>query len=145
VPQIRPAGPDDLDAVLAILDHLYDEPTRPDPAKARATWDEILSQPGRIILLAEVDGTLAGTADMIIVPNLTRAARPWVSVENVVVAPTHRRQGIGRALFAEISTRATNAGAYKIQLMSAANRDPAHDFYETLGFEKSAQAFKKYL
>ncbi len=48
-------------------------------------------------------------------------------------------------MFEEIFARAARAGAYKVQLMAGVEHDPAHDFYEALGFERSAQAFKRYL
>ncbi|MGE5227892.1 MAG: hypothetical protein ACM3OO_13540 [Planctomycetaceae bacterium] len=36
-------------------------------------------------------------------------------------------------------------GAAGVQLMTGVEHDPAHDVYGALGFERSAQAFKRYL
>lgn len=145
MPTIRLAGPGDLETVLWLIGFLHDEPALPDPDRGRDAWAAMLAQAGRVILLAEEGGAVIGMADVITMPNLTRGGRPWVSVENVAVAPAHRRTGVGRALFAEIFARAAAGDAYKVQLMSGVERDPAHDFYEALGFERSAQAFKRYL
>ncbi|MGZ4133498.1 MAG: N-acetyltransferase family protein [Actinomycetota bacterium] len=143
--RVRPAGAEDLHAVLELLGELYADQDLPDAETARDAWRAMLAQGERAVLVAELDGTVVGTADTIVMPNLTRGARPWVSVEHVVVDASHRRRGVGRAMFDEIVARAARAGAYKVQLMAGVEHDPAHDFYEALGFERSAQAFKRYL
>lgn len=142
---VRPAGAADLAALTALLAELHpDDPALPAEVAAR-TWRAIEAQPGRAVLVAERDGRLAGTVDCIVVPNLTRAARPFMLVENVVVGAAHRRAGVGSALFAAVVAVARDSGCYKIQLMSAAQRGPAHSFYVACGFTASAQGFRRYL
>ena len=55
----------------------------PDPREA---IEEIVADPARSLLVAEIDGELVGTVDVLIAPNLTHHAQPWALVENVVVA-----------------------------------------------------------
>ncbi|MER7402575.1 GNAT family N-acetyltransferase [Streptomyces sp. NPDC000070] len=52
-------------------------------------------QQGRTVLVAEADGTVAGTADCIVMPNLTLSGRAVLFVENVVVAGRFQRRGVG--------------------------------------------------
>ncbi len=115
----------------------------PNAEDARAVWVEMLAQPERTVFVAEVDGRVCATADLLLVANLTRNARPWSIVENVVVDEAARRQGVGRALMTEVLAAAAAAGAYKVQLISAPDRE-AHAFYETLGFDVRADGFRKY-
>jgi GNAT superfamily N-acetyltransferase len=95
--------------------------------------------------VAEIDGIVCGTVDVLIAPNLTHHARPWALVENVVVAASARRHGVGRALMERALDLARSAGCYKVNLISGNERSGAHDFYRSLGFEPVGQGFKVYL
>jgi hypothetical protein len=86
-------------ADLAVLLGLYGE-LNPDDAplprtSAEAVWAEISGQRGRTVLVAEADGVVAGTADCVVMPNLTRGGRAILFVENVVVAGRFKRRGVG--------------------------------------------------
>ena len=146
---VRPAGSSDLDAVLGLLGELRwdrhrDGGTVP-PGDAARTWESILGQDGRFVLLAEVAGEVVGTADLLIVANLTHGLRPWAIVEHVVVAAHARRRGIGGALLADAVAKARAAGCYKVQLLSRKERSDAHRFYRAVGFEPTAEGFRRYL
>jgi GNAT superfamily N-acetyltransferase len=95
--------------------------------------------------VAASGGTVCGTVDVLIAPNLTHHARPWALVENVVVAASARRQGVGTALMERALELARSAGCYKVNLISGNERSGAHDFYRSLGFEAVGQGFKVYL
>lgn len=145
--EIQPAVHGDLEALLGLLDELHaggDRPPRPDGERARETWERILGQEGRTILIAEDGGRPVGAADVTVVSNLTHRAAPWAIVENVVVAGERRRQGIGRALMNAAVARARSAGCYKVQLLSLREREEAHEFYRALGFETLAEGFRLY-
>lgn len=145
---IRAAIRSDLGALLRLLAWLSDDTeahsVRMSSASVRA-WTRIEADPDRTLLIAERRGELIGTLDLLIVPNLTHAARSWAIVENVVVSPQHRRLGIGRALVEDALNRAQEAGCYKVQLLSRQDRAEAHTFYRALGFETCAQGFRRYL
>jgi GNAT superfamily N-acetyltransferase len=142
---VRPATGDDLGALGALLAELHpDDPALPAEQAARI-WRDIAAQSGRTVLIAERDGLAVGTVDCVVVPNLTRGGRPFMLVENVVVAGSVRRQGIASRLFDEVVDRARDAGCYKIQLLSQAARDGAHLFYESRGLRPTARGFRRYL
>ena len=112
----------------------------------RTILGDLVGQPGRRLLVAEVDGgRIAGTVDAVVVTNLTHLGRPWAIVENVVVAEDDRRGGIGRALMQEAIAYARERGCYKVQLLSAKHRDQAHEFYQSLGLVAVAEGFRIYL
>lgn len=139
---VREAGEGDLKAVARLLEELHDPPTVVVDAHA---WRSMLAQPERTILIAELDREPAGTADLMVLPNLTNGALPRANVENVAVATWCRRRGVGRALMADVERRAVESGCYKIMLMSALYRTDAHQFYEEIGYERVAEGFRRSL
>ena len=86
-----------------------------------------------------------GTADVLIVQNLTHGGASWAIIENVVVDSACQRQGVGSALIDEIVRRCSDAGCYKMQLLSNKQRAQAHDFYRSVGFEAVAEGFRRFL
>lgn len=146
---VRLAREDDLDMVLHLVTLMHDEdPPMLDPEGPPYgnILSEILSTRGRYLLVGGCGGeSIAGTADMIVVPNLSRHGRSWAVVENVVVDPRYRRRGIARALMGELIAQAQRDGCYKLELVSAARRKEAHALYESLGFDAAVRGFRRYL
>jgi GNAT superfamily N-acetyltransferase len=105
---------------------------------------EILADPRRELTVAELDGRIVGTADLLVVPNLNHHSQPWAIVENVVVADAARRKGVGRALMEHLIALARDAGCCKLQLLSGKHRAPAHALYRSVGLEAVAEGFKIY-
>jgi ribosomal protein S18 acetylase RimI-like enzyme len=137
---VRAATRADLAAVVELLGALHDPPTAlPDIA----AWERMLEQDGRTVLLAELNGEPAGTADVSISPNITNGAKARAYVENVAVAVEYRRRGVGTALMHEVERRAREADCCKVTLMSADHRSGAHRFYEGSGYTRCAVGFKK--
>ncbi|MEU4098364.1 GNAT family N-acetyltransferase [Streptomyces sp. NPDC026673] len=141
---VRPAAEQDLPSLLA----LYGELNPDDPPLSKESvdliWTGIAGQQGRTVLVAEVDATIVGTADCMILPNLTRGGRPILFVENVVVAVSSRRLGVGQRLMAAAVHLGEMADCYKVQLL-AADDTYVHDFYESCGFKPLAQGFRHYI
>jgi GNAT superfamily N-acetyltransferase len=65
-------------------------------------------------------------------------------VENVVVAPECRNQGIGGEMMRHAIRRAEQAGCYRIIVTSHQDRPDAHRFYRSLGMEGSSIGFRRY-
>ena len=137
----------DLGALVQLYEELADGVKSAAPGDieaSRAALEAILAQSGRHLLVGLSGEEVVGTADMVIVPNLTHRGTPWAIVENVVVASSMRRQGIARALFAEIEEIARGAGCHKIGLLSGKHRTEAHPFYEEVGYRPVSEGFKLY-
>ncbi|MET9808828.1 GNAT family N-acetyltransferase [Streptomyces halstedii] len=141
---VRSAVEVDLSVLLALYSELNpDDPPLPE-ASADAIWAAISRQQGRTILVAEAGGAVAGTADCIVMPNLTRGGRAVLFVENVVVASSFQRRGVGRQLMEAAVRLGESAGCYKIQLL-AADDAYVHTFYEACGFKALAEGFRRYI
>ncbi|PBC80605.1 Acetyltransferase (GNAT) family protein [Streptomyces sp. 2224.1] len=141
---VRSAAEADLAALLTLYSELNVDDVPMPGATAESIWSAISGQQGRTILVADADGTLAGTADCLLMPNLTRGGRAILFVENVVVANSFQRRGIGRQLMTAAVQLAESAGCYKVQLL-AADDAYVHTFYEACGFKAQAQGFRRYL
>jgi ribosomal protein S18 acetylase RimI-like enzyme len=140
---VRPATQADLPALLDLYAELHPADSRPAAQPALDAWRAIDAQAGRTILVAQA-AVVVGTVDCTVLPNLTRGARPFMLVENVVVAAACRRAGVGSALMDATVDLARQADCYKIQLLSRAERDAAHAFYESRGFRPVAQGYRRY-
>jgi ribosomal protein S18 acetylase RimI-like enzyme len=142
--ELRAARTGDLERLLALLSQLYEgRPPLPGGPQARATLERILSDPARALLVAEGEGALLGTIDLVIVPDLTHGV--WAAIENFVVDAGARRRGIGRALLGEAVELARRAGASKVQLVSHERRAEAHALYAAAGFDVPVRGFRRQL
>jgi len=101
------------------------------PALSAEDLARILAAPSTTILVARIDEAIVGmtTVAVIRVATGTRA-----SIEDVVVAETHRGHGIGEALVREAIATAQSQGARKVDLTSRPSREAANHMYKKLGF-----------
>ena len=144
---IRHASQSDLCELLSLYEELAGEKHSAAPGdrmSSETLLAEILADRRRTLMVAVLDGRLVGTADLLIVPNLTHHGKPWAIVENVIVSHTSRRTGIGRALMEKLIETAHRAGCCKLQLLSGRHRGKAHAFYRSMGLESVAEGFKVY-
>jgi GNAT superfamily N-acetyltransferase len=137
---IRHTEPNELPALLALYEHLHaaDEPL-PDAATMQRVWDDICRDPKLHCLVAEVDSTLVASCILAVIPNLTRAARPYGLVENVVTHAEHRRRGIGTALLQHVLAVAWELGCYKVMLLTGRKDESVFRFYEKAGFQRDVK------
>ena len=145
--RIREATEDDLPRLIELLAQLSLDAPREDagpplPQTYSAPFAEIQADPRQRLLVAEANGRIAGSAALIIVPNLTHQGRPYAIVENVVVDQTQRGGGIGELLMRHAIEAARRAGCYKLSLTSNRRREDAHRFYERLGFVTTHEGYR---
>ncbi|WP_431044668.1 N-acetyltransferase family protein [Streptomyces sp. P1-3] len=141
---VRPATEADLPSLLALYGELNPDDAPLPEDSADAIWAAIAAQQGRTVLVADHDGSVLGTADCLVMPNLTRGGRPILFVENVVVGSTFRRHGVGRQLMDAAIRLGESAGCYKAQLL-AADEEYVHTFYASCDFQALAQGFRRYI
>jgi GNAT superfamily N-acetyltransferase len=131
---IRRIEPQDLPGLLSLYYQLNPDDPAPDEAAVRVVWPQLLTDPRVLVFVGEVEGDLVSTCTLVVVPNLTRAARPYALLENVVTGRTHRRQGLGGAMLRHALTHAWELGCYKIMLLTGSAREETLRFYEAAGF-----------
>jgi GNAT superfamily N-acetyltransferase len=141
-PVVRRLGLSDLSELLRLYAQLQPGDPPLSAAVAERTWARIVNDPALIYIGVFVAGKLASTCHAALIPNLTRGARPYAVVENVVTDQAHQRRGFGALAMRELIARCWRADCYKIMLMSGSRRAAVHGFYSALGFDRDAkQAF----
>lgn len=147
---IRPADPEELDDVSALLLNAYAEyqPSFPSPelwveystgvGDVRGRWGE--SQ----LWVAELDGALAGSVDYFPPGDsgYHRAVgfpQSWAAFRFLATDPERRGSGVGRALVDHVIALARGGDATHVGLHSAPLMQAAIRIYEGVGFERSPE------
>ncbi len=140
--EIRDASEEDLPAVLRIFAETgIDGGESFTVEEAREHFARIRERPGFRLLVATVEGEIAGTYTLAILEKLGKRGTPAGVVEDVAVAPSRQGQGIGRAMMEHAREACRGAGCYKLALSSNLRREDAHRFYDSLGFERHGFSF----
>jgi ribosomal protein S18 acetylase RimI-like enzyme len=135
-PTIRPAAPDDLDALAPLFDayrRFYEQPG--DVALASAYLHARLERGESAILVAEADGQLLGFCQLYPTWCSVAAARIFVLYDLFVDAGV-RRAGVGRALMRAAQAFGREAGAMRLDLSTARTNAQARALYESLGWQR---------
>jgi len=145
---IRPATRDDVPAIVAMLvdDVLGATRELPDDlAPYYEAFTAIDTSEDQLLVVAERDGHVTGTAQMTFMAGLSHRGMTRAEIEAVRVHRTARGSGLGTLLVRWCIERAQRHGCGMVQLTSNASRVDAHRFYAKLGFEQSHVGFKMML
>ncbi|HXZ82473.1 MAG TPA: GNAT family N-acetyltransferase [Acidimicrobiales bacterium] len=125
---LRDPTAEDATALASILPHLSSA-RPPDPAELR----DLASSGTATIFVARADGRIVGTLSLarFAVPTGRRA---WI--EDVVVDPAHRGQGVASQLIGAALRLAAETGCRTVDLTSRPSRSEANRLYERLGFAR---------
>jgi ribosomal protein S18 acetylase RimI-like enzyme len=140
---IRELQSHDLQSLLGLYAHLHehDEPP-PSPEIAEAVWSEALANPRIKYFGGFASGLLVSSCTLTVIPNLTRACRPYGVIENVVTHVAHRGQGWGKAVLTRALGDAWSQDCYKVMLLTGRKEEATLRFYEKAGFDQHGkQAF----
>jgi GNAT superfamily N-acetyltransferase len=86
--------------------------------------------------VGEMEGRLVASCTLIIIPNLTRGARPYGLIENVVTHAEFRQKGIGGSLLRYTLQLAWEHQCYKVMLLTGRKQEETLRFYEKAGFQR---------
>ncbi|MDT0436963.1 MULTISPECIES: GNAT family N-acetyltransferase [Streptomyces] len=142
---IRPATPDDVPAVVAMLadDPLGALRESPDDLEPYlAALRRLSADPNQHLVVAVREGRPVGTLQLTIIPGLSRRGAVRSVVEGVRVHADERGSGLGTRLMEWAVDESRRQGCQLVQLTSDASRTDAHRFYERLGFTASHVGFK---
>lgn len=149
--EVRSATVADTEALVELLagGALTVSETRPGPGvdlgAYRAAVHEIASSPSSEILVAVADGRVVGMCQVITFRHLQSHGGLCAELESVHVSARHRSCGIGSLLVEAAVRKATEAGCYRVQLTSNAERIDAQRFYRRHGFTPSHVGYKRLL
>ena len=133
---VRAANPADADALWTLVRE-FATSFVPERAAFDTTLPLLLGRDDVLVLVAEDDGVVGY---LLASEHPTFFANgPVAGVEEIIVAPAHRRSGVGAALMAAAEAWAAERGAGYVSLASRR----AGDFYLALGYTDSAVFYKK--
>ena len=130
----------ELNDLLELYKHLHaDDLPLPSSAELERLWHDIINNPVFHYFVVEFEGKIVSSCTLSIIPNLTRGARPYGVIENVVTHLDYRRRGFGKAILKYALDFAWKSNCYKVMLLSGVYRNKAHGLYESVGFNKDAK------
>jgi GNAT superfamily N-acetyltransferase len=136
--QVRRIRDDECDKLLVLYAYLILDDIAPDADKLHLAWNELMNNKDRYAyFVIEADDKLVASCNVSIIPNLTRGARPFAIIENVVTHPDYRRKGLGRMVMDAAVEYAKSFSCYKVLLNTNVRRTDAHAFYDSIGFVSS--------
>ena len=139
---LREASSADLEALLDLYELLEFKPAQSLSLEAaQVRFKRYQEYPNYRIYVAELGEAIVGTFALIIVDSVAHSGQPFAIVEDVVVSEDFQGRGIGKRMMEFAMCRCKEFGCYKLALSSHLERQKAHSFYESLGFEKHGFSF----
>ncbi|MER6260341.1 GNAT family N-acetyltransferase [Streptomyces sp900105245] len=127
--RVRPAGPDDLDAVLAFWKTAAEGTSISDD---RAGVERLVERDPDALLLAESGGQLVGT--------VIAGFDGWrCHLYRLAVHPERRRRGIGSALLAAAEERFTRLGGRRADAMVLVRNESGQQAWRAAGYGPQEQ------
>jgi GNAT superfamily N-acetyltransferase len=134
---IRLIKEDELLELLVLYKHLnIDDPELENDDRLKTIWEQMCSDPNMHYVIADVNGKLVASCVLVVIQNLTRSARPYALIENVVTHSDHRRKGFGKAVLSKALEIAWQKNCYKVMLLTGSKEEGTLLFYENTGFKK---------
>jgi ribosomal protein S18 acetylase RimI-like enzyme len=122
---IRLLGPDDEAVLARVAPGVFDHDISP------ALSAEFLHDPRHHLAVALEAGTVVGFASGVHYVHPDKPAELWVN--EVGVAPTHQRQGLGRRLLAALFAHARELGCREAWVLTSPANGAAVRLYESAG------------
>ncbi len=132
---VRAFVPEDMEAVIDLLQHV--SAYRPAAQTVPALADAFAAHADCHACVAVRGGRLVAFGSVFVL-NRVRGGRSGI-IEDVVVAPDVRGQGVGRLIVDALVAAARARGCFKVSLEAAALAQP---FYAAGGFEAGGQTMR---
>lgn len=143
---IRPLTDHDLPALLRLYAQLHPDDAPADDFTIMSAWRKIQQNDLIKVLGLFENQKLVSSCVLNIIPNLTRGARPYALIENVITHRDSRRRGFGRAVLERAVDIARSIGCYKIMLMTSSKDEAVHGFYQSCAFSSEDKtAYNMYI
>jgi hypothetical protein len=98
----------ELSELIKLYKHMHEhDPDLIYDNKLEELWNEIMNDKYMKIIVVEIKGMIVSTCVLTIIKNLTRNARPYGLIENVVTHKEYRKNGYARMVLTKASDIAT--------------------------------------
>ncbi len=138
-PEVRIAVLEDIERLTELLVSLFtgEEEFSPHPERQREGLHLIISDPavGEILVL-EADGRIIGMLSLLYTVSTFMGGRAAL-LEDMIIDPAFRGQGLGSLLLSEAIAYAKQGGCLRVTLLTDSGNIGAQRYYQKQGFEKS--------
>jgi GNAT superfamily N-acetyltransferase len=135
---VREAAPEDAADLARMLDLFDTMGATPDQVAARMlTCQNVLTT-----FIGELDGQPVGFACLRLIPHL-QGDEPYAELTDIYVDAPFRRQGVARALIAQVEAMARAGGAGGLVIITGFDNDGAQAAYRASGYANWALAMEK--
>ncbi len=125
-----------LEDLLSLYIHLHAKDEYCDDfSEYEKTWHEIDKQKNIQYFGAYENDILVSSCTITVIPNLTRACRPYSLIENVVTHSEYRRRGLATAVIKHALEFSWSCGCYKSMLLTGRKSEAVTNFYARAGFD----------
>jgi ribosomal protein S18 acetylase RimI-like enzyme len=128
--EIKLLGRTDLSILHNVAEDVFDDPI------VESSTEEFLNDPRHQLVVALDDGLVVGFVSAVIYMHPDKPA-PELWINEIGVAPTHQRQGIGKALMQAILEEAKQAGCTEAWVLTERDNLPAMAMYKSTGGEET--------
>jgi GNAT superfamily N-acetyltransferase len=128
---------DELEELLALYRMLNPDDPELERNEALADqWQDMVCDESLEIVVVEHDEILVSSCVLSITDNLTRGAKPFGVVENVITHEAYRRNGFGELCLQRAIEVAERRDCYKVMLLTGSDKEWKHAWYEGCGFDR---------
>jgi GNAT superfamily N-acetyltransferase len=135
---VRQATPDDATELARMLDLFDSMGAMPQQVAARL----LACQNVLTTFIGAMDGQPVGFACLRLVPHL-QGDEPYAELTDIYVDAPFRRQGVARALIAQVEAAARAAGASEVVIITGFDNEGAQAAYRAGGYANWALAMRK--
>jgi len=134
--KFEPARSADLPRLVELLGILFESEAEfaPHPEKQRAALQAILADPKKGTIFVAREGRQVVAMASLLYTVSTAEGGKAALFEDLVVAPEHRRRGIGEALLKHVVAEARKEGVLRITLLTDMQNERAQAMYRRAGF-----------
>lgn len=121
---------------LAVLYRQLIPGANTDPEEMIAALERMTRDAASGVVVAELDGRVVGTCQIVVYENLVRAPRRKAVIDSVVVGDQYRRLGIGKSMMRWVLALLRHENCSHVGIASRFSRTFAQKMYEELDFEQ---------
>ncbi len=125
--------------MLLLLERLFSLETdfAFEPAKQKKALHSLLAQHSKAhILVVEVNGEVVGMCTVQVLISTAEGGDVGL-IEDVIIAPPHRNQGLGKSLLAAMCDWCSRHGLSRLQLLADRDNSAALAFYKKTGWQQT--------
>ncbi|MGN0688406.1 MAG: GNAT family N-acetyltransferase [Oscillospiraceae bacterium] len=143
---VREAYENELRDLLELYLHLHEASVPEISEHIASTWNTMIGDKNHHIIVKVADGRIAASCICVIIPNLTRSARPYAFIENVVTHADYRGKGYATQCLNYAKEIAEKENCYKMMLLTGSKEKSTLDFYRNAGYNSTDKtAFIRWL